>query len=284
MTLIAIAGDATTTTTLALAAGWPETAGVDAPDGSEVDGRDVIVVEADPSGGSLAAWLDTPLSPSLSALVTTLHQSSASGSTAPKMWKSVDAMIRRSSAGVRFVPAPFLSREARGAINEADHTLFGLLASSEHTVALVDLGRLDPLRLPTTTRHADLVVVVHRQEPASAAAATVRLERLAESVDALRTTGHQVALAVIGDEPFSLDEVTAFAAPGARAWSLAVDALAAQVLAGRTGVSARRLARLPLMRSAAVVASDLATTRKPIAGNPGIPGIPGMPGAVEAAR
>jgi hypothetical protein len=277
MTLIAIGGDAATTTTLALAAGWPNLlarepdhladdsahpAGDRAGDTADNDltGSDVVVIEADASGGSLAAWLDTPLSPSLSALVTSLHQSSGSGSTPAAMWKTIDSMIRRSGSGIRFVPAPFKSREARGAINEADHTLFPLLAASEQMVGLVDVGRIDPLRIPSTTRHADLVIVAHRQETASAPAATVRLERLAETVDALRTTGHEVALAIIGNEPFPLEEVVVFAAPGARAWTLAVDDLAAQVFAGRSGVSAKRLARLPLPRSATRAAADLAFT------------------------
>lgn len=256
MTIIAIGGDAATTTTLALAAGWPDRS----DDDSDNDGREVVAIEADPRGGSLAAWLDTPISPSLSALVTSLRQSASSGSTGLTMWKTVDSMIRRSVSGIRFVPAPFRSREARGAINEADHTLLPLLAAAEHMVALVDVGQIDPLRIPQSTRHADLVILVHRQEAASAPAATVRLERLAETVDALRTTGHEVAVAVLGDDPFALDEVVAFAAPGARAWNLAVDPLAAQVFAGRTGVSAKRLNRLPLLRSASRIAADISST------------------------
>lgn len=251
MALIAVGGDGATTTSLAFAAGWPES----------TDERGLVVVEADASGGSLAAWLDTPLDPSLSAMVTALHQSAATGASAGSMWRCVDTMIRRSSTGVRFVPTPFRAREARGSVAEADQRLLPLLASLDHTIAIADVGRLDPLRLPTATRHAELTVVVHRQDPASAQASTVRLERLAETVDALRTSGHQVALAVIGDEPFPLDEVTAFAAPGAAAWPLAVDPLAAQVLAGRTGVSVRRLARLPLMRSAARAAADISRER-----------------------
>lgn len=291
MPLIAVGGDAATTTTLALAAGWPdrqvnefEHLADDTPHAPDhqndrgtghTAGTDLVVIEADASGGSLAAWLDTPLSPSLSALVTSLHQSSSTGSTAATMWRTVDSMIRRSASGIRFVPAPFRSREARGAINEADQTLFPLLAASEEMIGLMDVGRIDPLRIPSSLRHADLVIVVHRQEAASAPAATVRLERLAETVDALRTTSHEVALAVIGDEPFPLEEVVSFAAPGARAWSLAVDDLAAQVFAGRSGVSAKRLARLPLPRSAARTAGELAAAITAVV--PSAPPLPPRP-------
>ena len=55
MTIVAVIGDCTTTTCIALAAGWP--------------GRRRLVLEADPSGGSLAGWLDTPSSPSLATIV-----------------------------------------------------------------------------------------------------------------------------------------------------------------------------------------------------------------------
>ncbi len=269
MALIVVGGDGATTSAVALAAGWPEphAKNADADDSSLEavghrsigrDAVDVVVVEADPTGGSLAAWLDTPLGPSLSSVVTALHQGSTSGATRPNQWSTVDTMIRRSAAGIRFIPAPFRTREASGAIGEADLSLFPLLAALDHTVALVDVGRIDPLRLPPAVRHADLTVVVHRQDSSSAPAATVRLERLAETTEALCETGADVGLALVGDNPFSLDEVVDFARPTASAHSLALDPLSAAVLAGRTGVSSRRLARLPLMRSAARAASDLA--------------------------
>ncbi len=269
MALIVVGGDGATTSALALAAGWPE------PDAHEPDSDgatvetishgavhrhavDVVVVEADPTGGSLAAWLDTPLSPSLSSVVTSLHQGSTSGATSANRWSTIDTMIRRSAAGIRFIPAPFRMREARGAISEADLSLFPLLATLDHTIALVDVGRIDPLRLPPAVRHAELTLVVHRQDASSAPAATVRLERLAETTEALCDVGADVGLALVGDAPFSLDEVADFARPTGPAHSLALDPLSAAVLAGRTGVSSRRLARLPLMRSAARAASDLA--------------------------
>ena len=256
--MIVIGGDGATTTALALAAGWPDTA----PDGPGTD-RDVVVVEADPSGGSLAAWLDTPLSPSMSSVVTALHHGASTGATRQTQWSTIDTMIRRSPSGVRFVPAPYRTREARGAISEAELSFFSLLGDVDHTVALVDVGRIDPLRLPPATRRADLTLVVHRQDPSSAPAATVRLERLAETIETLRDAGAPVGLALVGEHPFSLDEVVDFASPDGPAWSLALDPLSAAVLAGRTGVSTRRLGRLPLMRSAARVASELGHIVRP---------------------
>jgi hypothetical protein len=252
VSIIGIGGDGATTSALALAAGWPEAA-----PGEVGAGREVIVVEADPTGGSLAAWLDTPLSPSLSSVVTSLHQNSLTGTTGPAQWSTIDAMVRRSASGIRFVPAPFRTREARGALSEAELSLFPLLADVDHAVALVDVGRIDPLRLPAALLHADLVLLIHRQDASSAPAATVRLERLAETIEAVRDTGATVGLAIIGEDPFSLGEVVDFASPNGPTFVLAPDPLSAAVLAGRTGVSTRRLSRLPLMRSAALAASEL---------------------------
>ena len=67
----------------------------------------------------------------------------------------------------------------------------------------------------------------------------------------------------IGDDPFDVDEIAAYVAAHASvtlesATTIAVDPLSAMVLAGRTGVSAKRLSRLPLLRSIAPLADLLA--------------------------
>ncbi len=62
----------------------------------------------------------------------------------------------------------------------------------------------------------------------------------------------------MGDAPFGHAEIDRFVADaGGRTPVVPVpnDPLAAAVLAGRTGVSARRLARLPLMRAAGDLAA-----------------------------
>jgi len=251
MTTIVVGGDCATTSTLAIAAGWPTSF-------DEVP-RTSVVVEADPSGGSLAAWLDTPLSPSLSAVVTALRQTESSGAAASTTKSAIDPMVRRSSSGVRFIPAPFRAREARGVVAEAESVAFPLLEDRDDLVALVEVGRFDPLKLPGALRSTAFCLVTHRQDSSSASAATVRLERLAETVAALRDTGQRVGLAVIGDTPFGLDEIVEFVAPDDASWVIPVDPLAAAVLAGRSGVSARRLARLPLMRATSEIAADLNT-------------------------
>ncbi|BAN00449.1 hypothetical protein [Ilumatobacter coccineus] len=255
MAIIAVTGDCVTTTIVALAAGWPT------PTESAHD-LEALLVEADPRGGSLSAWFDTPATPSLSTVVTALHQAGGSADDAHRSsgqrWATIDPLVQRSSAGPRFIPAPTRSREARTAVHEAAHSLFPVLAEHDRSVALVDTGALDIARPSHAFRFADVVVLCHRQEAASAAASAARIDRLVEQADALTSAGHRVAIALVGDEPFALDEVIAFAAPESTGWLLPVDPLAAAVLAGRRGVSARRLARLPLMRGAADVADDLA--------------------------
>ena len=249
MTTIAFVGDCTTTTALAIAAGWPQQ--------SEHPGRSAILVEADPRGGSLAAWLDAPATPSISTAVTALHQVGASHHPVASHWATLEPLVQQSAAGPRFLPAPFRSREARTAVSEGGRSLLPLLASLDHTMALLDTGAIDLGHSVPSLRGAALVIVCHRQDASSAAAAAARLERLAEHVESLTAAGHRPAIALIGDTPFPSDEIVEFAAPGAASWLLPVDPLASAVLAGRSGVSPRRLARLPLMRAAAVIAADL---------------------------
>ncbi len=97
----------------------------------------------------------------------------------------------------------------------------------------------------------------------------MRLERLVELVERLGPTAPTLMLAVVGTEPFDPAEIAAHVdtcVPGALAEvvTLADDPLAAAVLAGRAGVSASRLRRLPLMRSAANAAARLAIGRRSV--------------------
>ncbi len=257
MSLLALVGDGATTTALALAAGW-----------SAAD--DVVVVEVDRSGGSLAAWLDVPLAPSLSTVVTTLRAADGHAGAAGA-WPAVETLVRRAPSGTRFVPAPFRAREASTAVTEAERHLVPLVARRTDVVALADVGRPPSIdHAAGVVEHADVVVVCHRQDPSSGRAAAVRLERVAEQVEGLRAPRRPLLLALIGDDPFSGDEIARFVGGDLRWRALAPDPLAAAVLAGRSGVSARRLSRLPLMRSARRLADDLRAI-VPSAARPDVP-------------
>lgn len=237
MTIVGVVGDCTTTTCLALASCWPA-----------VD--DAVILEADPSGGSLAGWLDTPASPSLATMVAAL----GSDGGGPPL-DTVMAMTHRSDAGIRFIASPVRSLPAHRALAEADAVL-AALARSTHVV-LADCGQMRGTdTVSNTLLTADVHVVVHRQETASAAASVVRIERLVELVEHLGGAGRPIVLAVIGSSPFHPSDIAQFvvdAGPGSisECVHIAEDALSAATLAGRSGVSAKRLCRLPLMHSAA---------------------------------
>jgi MinD-like ATPase involved in chromosome partitioning or flagellar assembly len=239
VSLVAVVGDATKTTALALAASWP------------VDDR-VVIVEADPSGGSLAAWLDVPVEPSLSSVVTR---------TPEGRWSIADSLTRTTPSGLRIVPAPVLAAEARHAVG-ASGDLMRTMASLDDVVVVADAGRsIAGDRSPALDR-ADSVVVVHRQARESARAAAVRLERLVESVEVLDgIRSGPLVVAVLGRVPFDVAEISGFvrrSVCAAVVVELPVDPLAAAVLAGHAGVSERRLRRQPLMRAASSLASELA--------------------------
>jgi len=246
--IVALVGDATTTTAVALASAW-----------SADD--EVVVLEFDPSGGSLAAWMDTPAVPTLSTFVAGRSASLTDGGS--PSWRDVESIVHGSSSGLRFIAAPARSREAARSIGEASISMLPVLTSSSATV-LADVGRTRPAEgIPAILASAADIVVVHRQDPASPGAASVRLERLVESVEQLGLLDGQLHLAVIGDDPFDVDEIAAYVAAHASvtlesATTIAVDPLSAMVLAGRSGVSAKRLSRLPLLRSIAPLADLLA--------------------------
>jgi MinD-like ATPase involved in chromosome partitioning or flagellar assembly len=236
MAIVTVAGDACTTTAVALAAAWPLSS-------------DSFLIEADPEGGDLAAWLDLPATPSLSTVVTRVLDGS---------WPEIERHTRLAASGLRVLPAPARAVEAQQAVTESARSLVPALAAMRNPVAIVDAGRAptSPHAHPFIAAAA-VIVLVHRQATQSPPAAAVRLQRLADQLEALAGGSASVVLAVVGGQPFDLPEIERFVAESAGATAvvaLPVDALAAATLGGRTGVSARRLARLPLTRAAAQLA------------------------------
>ncbi|MFZ9041346.1 MAG: hypothetical protein ACO225_06690 [Ilumatobacteraceae bacterium] len=238
MPIVAVSGDTATTTGVALAASWPEEGGA-------------RLIEADPSGGDLAAWFDLPESPSLSTLVTRLRDRSSA---------ELDAHLRPVGDGLRVVTCPAMPSEADLAVSEAAAILVPMLRD-DTCWSIVDIGRRDPCHHPFGSG-AEVIVMVHRQATQSARAAAVRLRRLPDLVAQARSAAPRVVVAVVGRRPFDFVEIEGFLAAsvaGAGGDDLTVvgladDPLAAAVLGGRSGVSGRRLARLPLMRTARTLA------------------------------
>ncbi|NNE11821.1 MAG: hypothetical protein HKN41_06180 [Ilumatobacter sp.] len=232
MGIVAVAGDACTTTSVALASAWPLA-------------EDAILVEADPTGGDLAAWFDMPVAPSLSTIVTRVLDGS---------WPDIERHTRLADSGLRIVPAPARAGEAAQAVGESARSLVATLAALRAPVTIVDTGTLQlaPATHPFVGS-ASVTVAVHRQSPQSARAAAVRLQRFADQLDAFAASPTALIVAVVGPAPFDIAEIERFLADhvGVNAVvGLPIDDLAAAVFAGRTGVSTRRLARLPLVRAA----------------------------------
>jgi MinD-like ATPase involved in chromosome partitioning or flagellar assembly len=231
MAIIAVAGDACTTTAVALASAWPVS-------------EDAILVEADPAGGDLAAWFDMATSPSLSTVVTRVLDGA---------WPEIERLTRLADTGLRIIPAPPRAGEAAQAVGESARSLVTTLATLRSPVIIADTGRLQPSPAAHPFVGSSAVtIVVHRQAPQSSRAAAVRLQRLADQLDALGSVPASVVVAVIGATPFDLGEIESFLAESVGSSpvvGLPVDDLAAAVFGGRAGVSSRRLARLPLMRA-----------------------------------
>jgi MinD-like ATPase involved in chromosome partitioning or flagellar assembly len=231
MAIVAVTGDVCTTTSVALAAAWPAT-------------DDVVVVEADPTGGDLAAWFDMPVAPSLSTIVTTVLDRS---------WADLERLTRRAGSGLRLIPAPSRSGEAAQAVAEAARSLVPTLAAIASPITIADTGRspIGSIANPFLSS-SSVTIVVHRQSSQSSRAAAVRLQRLADQLEVFASMPTGVIVAVVGAAPFGASEIESFLADsvGVNAIvGLPVDDLAAAVFGGRTGVSARRLARLPLLRA-----------------------------------
>jgi len=245
MSIVVVAGDCSTTTALLLAATWPEES-------------QSVVVEANPRGGSLSAWLSVAPIPSLTTAVTSIV---ADGG--PNGWSRVEPFLQPSPAGVRVLVSPVRSLEATRAVMEAETALFPILAGTDLPVAVIDAG--DPIlsqARPAALSHADVVVIVHRQSQHSARSAAVRIERVAEQVETLSRFGVEVWILVIGNDPFDPAEIGSFVDPSRRSTLVVLpeDEQAAAVLAGRAGVSVKRFSKLPLVRAGREVASLLEAT------------------------
>lgn len=250
MGIVAVAGDLTTTTAVALASGWPVT-------------DDVVLVEADPTGGDLAAWFDLPATPSLSTVVTRVLDGA---------WHGIEDHVRLAGNGLRVLPAPARSAEAARAVGESARSVVPSLAALRSPVPIVDVGRLTlPVAGHPFLGAASVVVLVHRQADQSARASAVRLQRLADQLGVLTSSAAPVVVAVVGNRPFGLDEIEPFLAHAAGSTpvvGLPHDPLTAAVFAGRTGVSARRLARLPLLRAGRRLADTVERALSPVSAVP----------------
>jgi len=240
VSLVAVVGDCSTTTSLGVAAAW------------RLD-ESCLVAEFDAAGGCLSAWLDVPRSPGLAEVA---------ASSTPGTWATIDANVQRAKCGIDVLVAPTRAVEAAAVATAAAPSVLPVLSAIAAPIVIADGGRLRGPLTPLVL-HADLVVVAHRQHSGSAAAAALGFERLAELTSQLGVRSIPTVVALIGDRPYGADEIALFVDVDAVV-TVADDPWAAAVLAGRAG-SAVRLLRSPLMRSltelAGVISAGLRQVR-----------------------
>ena len=119
MSIVAIAGDVSTTTAVALASAWPV-------------GEDILVVEADPTGGDLAAWFDMPVAPSLSTVVTSTRVLSG-----PRPRTSTQMGVQKPALNSPRKPTRQSPICGPAASEVADRAVFGATAPTANNAAIV---------------------------------------------------------------------------------------------------------------------------------------------------
>ena len=223
-----------TTLALALAATWPKD-------------RPVLLVEADPAGGTLAAESGWPPEPSLVSLAAAARHALDPG----LVWEHCQEL----PGGVAVLAGPASADQARSAL--------GMLAGLSNHLGtldadvLVDCGRLDPGAPGAEVfEGADAVVLAARPRLAD-------LHSLATWREANPFDSGRVAVVLVGDGPYPDAEIAA--ALGVEVLArLPWDPEAARALVS-VPASAREVRLSPLVRAARSLADRLA---KELAGAP----------------
>jgi MinD-like ATPase involved in chromosome partitioning or flagellar assembly len=217
-----------TTTAVALAAVWARRP------------RAALLVEADPDGGVLAARLGGGHHPSF----TDLAALARAGLEPEDLWQCAQVL----PGGVPAVLAHPAMDQCQAALRVAGARVADCLVALADHDAVVDVGRLRPGSAAAAfVERADVLLVVLRPRLEDIDAAAHRLS-------ALDKHGN-VGLVVVGDRPYPTSEVQrALARPVLG--TVAFDPRSAAALTG--GPPTRALGRLPLLRSAAALAEELA--------------------------
>jgi hypothetical protein len=223
-----------TTAVAALAATWPAD-------------RDLLVVEADPSGGDLVVRFDLATEPGLVTLAAAGRRELGSGTlldhTQELPQLSADVGARR-----LLLAAPVAADQSGAALSSLRGSLARTLDQVDMDV-LVDCGRIDPgspaLELASD---ADLLVMVARPVVAE-------VHHLASRLGSIK---HQaLSVLIVGEHPYSVSEV-ATAVAASPLGTLAADARAATVLSDGHPHAGRVLRRSRLLRDARALAEGLA--------------------------
>lgn len=220
ITVGSIKSGASTTTALALGATWPTDAAV-------------VVVEADPSGGDVAAVFGLEREPDLMSL-----------SAAARARHDVEVLSAHAQAlpgGLRVVAAPPGAEQATGAVSVLARDtapLWAAAARAEDLVVIVDVGRLDPgSPAHALVAAADAAVLVARPSLVEAHSLGKRLDGLIGAAQASDTRLHLV----LHGEGYPAEQVSDSLAFAVTA-HLPHDAKAAAILSGAGRGELRRTA------------------------------------------
>lgn len=217
-----------TTTALAVAATWPER-------------RSCLLVEADPFGGVIAARYGLGDSPGLSSLAAVARRGLADDA----VWQCAQQL----PGGVRVLVGPGSADEAHAVLGDLAGPFASWSAAQTEVDVIVDCGRIPPgSGVIGPLLGAGVVMVVTRPS-------LDQLRPAAHRRAALKESGIDAGLLLVGDRPYGPDEVAA--AFGAEvAGVIAWDPRTAAVLSGTHG-AVRDLRRSLLVRSAATLAAGL---------------------------
>jgi hypothetical protein len=214
-----------TTLAVGLAATWPV-------------GRRVLLVEADPAGGTLAAASGWPSEPSLVSLAAAARR----GGDPALVWEH----CRQLPGGVPVVAGPALGEQARSTVGMLN-PLLGRLGELDAD-AVVDCGRLDSGSPSLAVwERADLPVLAVRPRLADLQALAAWLEG--------RSVDRRVGLVTVGDGPYpdaEIAEALGLEVLGRLPW----DPDAAEALVSVTA-SARQVRLAPLVRAVRTLADQL---------------------------
>lgn len=190
----------------------------------------VTLVDADPDGGDLAAWLGISATPGLVSLAAAARHSFAGGEFVRH--------VQHVQTGIKLLGSPSSPEQVEASLTSLGRPFAQILAAGP---AIADIGRWrsgSPATELVGAAHA-IVLVVH---PTVAGVAHARYQ-----YEDLTTRCTNVVVACRGDRPYNAAEV-AEAIGCAAAFSIPTDRVGASMLTGAT--RERWLRRTPLVRSA----------------------------------